>query len=96
MSKRSRLYSNNHYVFQQYKAPSHTSRVTQAHLEEAIPEFIKKDSLKENVYQGVREKLTKQSLNDRIIMSWEQISEEEMRKKYFCLEEMALISHRGR
>ena len=32
------------------------------------------DSLWEKVYQGVRDKLTKQALNDRIIMSVEQIS----------------------
>ena len=29
--------------FSKNGAPSHTSRVTQAHLEEATPEFIKKD-----------------------------------------------------
>ena len=53
---------------------------------EATPELIKKDSLykvltvtqlitpwdslKEKVYQGVTVKLTKQALDDRIIMSW--------------------------
>ena len=30
-------------MFQQDVAPSHTSRVTETHLEEATPEFIKKD-----------------------------------------------------
>ena len=43
MTKRSRLSSRNNYVFQQDRAPSHTSRVTQAHLEEATTEFTKKD-----------------------------------------------------
>lgn len=38
-----RLYPGNDYVFQQDGAPSHTSRVTQAYLEDATPEFIKKD-----------------------------------------------------
>ena len=38
-----RLYPRNNYVFRQDGAPSHTSMVTQAHLEEATPEFIKKD-----------------------------------------------------
>ena len=44
MTKRSRLYSRNNewYVCQQDRT-SHTSRVTQAHLEEATPEFTKKD-----------------------------------------------------
>ena len=37
----SRLYPRNNFVFQQDRAPSHTSRVTQGHL--ATPEFIKKD-----------------------------------------------------
>ena len=37
-------------------------------------------SLKEKVYQGVRDKLTKQALNDRITMSWEQISVAEICK----------------
>ena len=36
--------------------------------------------LKENVYQGGRDKLIKQALNDRIIMSREEISVEEIRK----------------
>ena len=68
----------------------HTSKVTQGHLENTTPEFIKKNEWpppspdcnpmdysmglsKEKVYQGVRDELTKQALNDRIIMSWEQI-----------------------
>ena len=37
-------------------------------------------SLKEKVYQGVRDKLTKQAFNDRIIMSQEEILVEEIRK----------------
>ena len=34
------------------------------------------DSLKEKVYQGVRDKLIKQALNNRINISWDQISVE--------------------
>ena len=34
-----RLYPRNNNMFQQDGAPSHTSRVTQANLEEATPEF---------------------------------------------------------
>ena len=37
-----RLYLRNNYVFHQGGAPPQTSRVTQAHLEEVSPDFIKK------------------------------------------------------
>ena len=85
-------------MFQRDGAPSHTSRVTQAHLEEATPEFIKKDkwppqssycnpmdyvmwdSLKEKVYPRKQYKLTEQALINRIIIRWEEISIEEIRK----------------
>ena len=40
------------------------------------------DSLKEKIYKGVRDKLTKQALNDRIIMSWEEIPAAEIHKVY--------------
>ena len=36
-----RINPRNNYVFEQDRAPSHTSMVTKAHLEEATPEFIK-------------------------------------------------------
>lgn len=39
-----RLYPLNDYIFHQDGAPSHTSKITQAHLEEVTPEFIQKDS----------------------------------------------------
>ena len=108
-------------MFQQDGDSSHTSRVTQAHLDEATPEFIKKDewspqspdcnpmdyvtwdSLKEKVYRGVDDKLTKQALMNRIIISWEEILVEEIResisagKKRLCLiveEEGGHIEHR--
>ena len=32
------------------------------------------------VYEGLREKLTEQALNDRVTMSWKKISIEEIRK----------------
>lgn len=38
-----RLYPENNYIFQQDGAASHTSKVTQAYLEQSTPEFIKKD-----------------------------------------------------
>jgi len=38
-----RMYPNNDYIFQQDGAPSHTSRVTQDHLNDESPNFIKKD-----------------------------------------------------
>ncbi len=38
-----RLYPNTINIFQQDGAPSHTSNATQIHLEEVVPEFIKKD-----------------------------------------------------
>ena len=43
MTKQRRLYSRNNHLFQQDRAPSHTSRVIQDHLLEATPESIKKD-----------------------------------------------------
>ena len=82
-----RLNPRNNHLFHQNGAPSHTNRVTQAHLEEATQEFIKEDecqdcnpmdygtwdSLKEKVYRGMRDKLTEQALTDRIILSWGEI-----------------------
>ena len=38
------------------------------------------DSLKEKVYRGMPDKLTKQALMNRVIVSWEEISIEEIRK----------------
>lgn len=38
-----RLYTNNNYIFQQDGAPSHTSRITQDHLKDTVPELINKD-----------------------------------------------------
>ena len=38
-----RLYPNEDFIFQQDGAPSHTSRVTQAYLDQNTPEYIKKD-----------------------------------------------------
>ena len=38
-----RLYPSDDFIFQQDGAPSHTSRITQGHLEECTPVFIKKD-----------------------------------------------------
>ena len=43
MTNQSRLILENNCVFQQDRAPSHTSRVTQAHLKQVRPEIIKKD-----------------------------------------------------
>ena len=40
------------------------------------------DFLKEKVYQGARDKFSKQALNDRIKMSWEQISVAEIHKVF--------------
>ena len=37
------MYPNNDYIFQQDGAPSHTSRVTQDHLNHESPNFIRKD-----------------------------------------------------
>ena len=85
------------------RAPSYTSRVIQAHLEEAAPEFIKKDEwppqspdfnpmdyaicirdfLKEKVYRGVQGKFPEQALMNRIIISWKEISIEEICKSIF-------------
>ena len=86
-------------MFQQDSAPSHTSRVTEAHLKEATPEFIKNDkwppqssncnpmdyamwdSLKEKAYREVQEKSTEQALMNRMIISWEEISIEDIRNR---------------
>ena len=38
-----RLYPSDDFIFQLDGAPSHTSRITQGHLEECTPVFIKKD-----------------------------------------------------
>jgi hypothetical protein len=38
-----RLYPGNDYILQQDGATSYTSQVTQEHLREETPEFIKKD-----------------------------------------------------
>ena len=38
------------------------------------------DFLKEKVYRGVQDKLSEQALMNRIIISWEEISIEEIRK----------------
>ena len=43
-------------------------------------DYVILDSSEEKVNQGVRDKSTKQALNDRIIMSWEEISVEEICK----------------
>ena len=37
------LYPDNNFIFQQDGAPSHTSRITQEHLDANTPEFIGKD-----------------------------------------------------
>ena len=37
------LYPDNDFIFQQDRAPSHTSRITQEHLDANMPEFIGKD-----------------------------------------------------
>ena len=37
------LYPDNDFIFQQDGAPSHTSRITQEHLDANTPEFIEKD-----------------------------------------------------
>ena len=76
-------------MFQQDGAPSHTSRVTQAHLEEATSEFIEKNEWFSQspecnpmdygiwdslkVYLGVQDKSTEQALMNRMIISWEEI-----------------------
>ena len=38
-----RLYPDGNFVFQQDGATSHTSRTTQAYLDQSVEEFIKKD-----------------------------------------------------
>ena len=50
-------------------------------MDYAILDYLK-ENVKENVYQGVRDKVTKQALNDRIItsISLEQISVSEILK----------------
>jgi hypothetical protein len=87
-------------IFQQDGATSRTSKVTQEHLDEEVPEFIKKrrsrpiailwiimcmwDSLSEKVYRGRTEKFTKEELKQRITESWEEISLAELRKSSMC------------
>ena len=88
-------------MFQQDGVPFHSSRITQAHLEEATLKFLKNDkwpphspdcnrmdyatwdSWKEKVCRGVQDKLTEQALMNRMIISWEEISMEEIRKSIF-------------
>ena len=42
--------------------------------------FVTWNSLKEKVFQRLGEKLTKQALKDKIVMSWEKILIKEIRK----------------
>jgi hypothetical protein len=78
----------------QYGATSRTSKVTQEHLDEEVPEFIKKDewvpqspncnpwmwdSLSEKVCCGRTAKFTKEELQQRITECWEEIYLAELR-----------------
>ena len=58
------------------------------------------DFLKVKVYQGMRDKLTKLALNDRIIMSWEQISlttfKAEIRKSISALKKLLRLVKNAR